>query len=124
MGNGGVGPADNNTFNFVDSLVCDDSIAVTDPQTGKTDNVHSQVVLHTSGRSFFHACIPDKPQAGVYGTFTEKATPAPGWGRGIFQGVTVGEIIIEGTINCQFAMDMKFRGEVCLRASEKGEDRD
>lgn len=119
MGNGGVG-ADANTVSFIHSLVCNDSVPVTDPQTGKTENTHSQLILHTSGKSAFQACIPDVPQAGVYGTFTEVSTPVSG--RGIFQGVTKGAIIIEGTINCQFAVDMKFRGEICLRTTESADE--
>jgi hypothetical protein len=118
VGSGGVGP-DATTINFVHNLVCDDSVLVTDPQTGKTDNVHSQITLNGSGRAALHACIPDVPQAGFYGTFTEVS--APTFGRGIFQGVTKGSVVVEGIINCQAAINMKFRGEVCLRTPE---DRD
>jgi hypothetical protein len=118
MGNGGMG-TDHNTISFVHSLVCDDDVLVTDPQTGKTENIHSQLVLNTSGRSSFQFCVPDAPEKGVYGTFTEIS--APGFGRGMFQGVTKGSILIEGTINCQAAINMKFRGAICLRIRE---DRD
>jgi hypothetical protein len=118
VGNGGIGP-DGKTISFIDQAVCDDGVLVTDPRTGKTDIVLSQVTLSGSGHADLQACIPDVPQAGFYGTFTEKKTPVDG--RGIFQGVTKGWVEIEGTINCQGAMSMRFRGEVCLRTSE---DRD
>jgi hypothetical protein len=111
VGNGGIGP-DATTISYIDHVVCDDDVLVTDPQTGKTDIVHSQVTLTGSGRAALEACIPDVPQAGFYGTFTEVKTPV--FGRGIFQGVTKGSVVIEGTINCQGVTSMKFRGEVCL----------
>lgn len=117
-GNGGIGP-EATTISFIHNLVCDDSVLVTDPQTGKTDNIHSQITLNTSGRAALQACIPDVPQVGFYGTFTEISAPVSG--RGIFQGVTKGAVVIEGTINCQGAVNMKVRGELCLRTAE---DRD
>jgi hypothetical protein len=118
MGNGGMG-TDHNTISFVHSLVCDDDVLVTDPQTGKTENIHSQLVMNTSGRSSFQFCVPDAPEKGVYGTFTEISVPV--FGRGMFQGLTKGSVVIEGTINCQAAINMKLRGEICLRTRE---DRD
>jgi len=112
MGSGGIG-ADGTTINFIHNLVCDDSVSVT-TDTGRTETVHSQITLNTSGMSVLQACVPGTPQAGAYGTFTETSVPVPMSGRGIFQGVTGGSIITNGTINCQFALDMKFQGQVCM----------
>jgi hypothetical protein len=112
MGSGGIG-ADGTTINFIHNLVCDDSVSVT-TDTGRTETVHSQITLNTSGMSVLQACMPGTPQAGAYGTFTETSVPVPMSGRGIFQGVTGGSIITNGTINCQFALDMKFQGQVCI----------
>jgi hypothetical protein len=112
MGSGGIG-ADGTTINFIHNLVCDDSVSVT-TDTGRTETVHSQITLNTSGMSILQACVPGTPQAGAYGTFTETSVPVPMSGRGIFQGVTGGSIITNGTINCQFALDMKFQGQVCI----------
>ena len=121
VGNGGIGP-DATTIGFTHNLVCDDSVLVTDPQTGKTDTIHSQLTLNTSGTASLQACIPDVPQAGFYGSFREMSVPVSG--RGIFQGVTKGAIVVEGTINCQAAIMMKLRGELCLRSSSGGGDDD
>jgi hypothetical protein len=121
MGNGGIGP-DATTIGFIHNLVCDDSVLVTDAQTGKTDTIHSQLTLNTSGTAALQACIPNVPQAGFYGSLREMSIPVSG--RGIFQGVTKGAIVVEGTINCQGAIAMKLRGEICLRTSETPAERD
>ena len=110
LGNGSIGA--DGTLNFVHQLVCDDSLSVTNPYTGRPEIVHSQLTLNASGTGAFYACVPNVPQAGSYGSFDEISVPISG--RGMFQGVTAGRIVTEGTINCQFAIDMEFQGEVCL----------
>lgn len=110
MGSGGVGL--DGTVHFVHQLVCDDSLSVTNPYTGRVETVHSQLTLNSSGTGAFHACVPNVPEAGSYGTFDETSTPVSG--RGMFQGVTAGLMNTRGTINCQFGIDMEFEGEVCL----------
>lgn len=110
LGSGGVGA--DGSVNFVHQLVCDDSVSVTNPYTGRLETVHSQLTLNTSGTGAFYACVPNIPQAGSYGSFDEISVPTSG--RGMFQGITAGRIVIEGTINCQFAIDMEFQGELCL----------
>jgi hypothetical protein len=112
MGNGGVGF--DGSINFIHTLVCDDSLPVTNPATGQRETVHSQLTLNTTGTSAFQACNPSNPLGGSYGTFKETSVPVPATGRGMFQGVTVGRVVIEGTMNCQFAIDMKLQGEICI----------
>lgn len=112
MGNGGAGSE--GSINFIHTLVCDDSLLITNPATGQREAVHSQITLNTTGTSAFQACNPSNPLGGSYGTFRETSVPMPGTGRGMFQGVTVGRVIIDGTMNCQFAIDMKFQGEICM----------
>lgn len=110
-GSGSIGP--DGTSNFVHDLVCDDSLSVTNPYTGRVETVHSQLTLNSSGTGAFYPCVHNVPEAGSYGTFDENSTPISGRGR--FQGVKAGLINTRGTINCQFAIDMEFEGEVCLR---------
>jgi hypothetical protein len=112
IGTGGVGS--DRSINFTHTLVCDDSLLITNPATGQRETVHSQVTLNTTGTSAFQACNPSNPLGGSYGTFEETSVPVPATGRGIFQGVTAGRIAIDGTMNCQFAIDMKFQGEICM----------
>lgn len=110
MGSGGVG-FDGTTISFIHNLVCDDSVSVT-TDTGATETVHSQVTLNTSGTAILQACNANDPLAGAYGTFAEISVPVSGRGR--FQGVTKGTIAIDGTINCLFSLDMKFKGQICM----------
>lgn len=110
LGSGGVGL--DGTTKFVDQLVCDDSLSVANPYTGRAETVHSQLTLNTSGTGAFYPCVHNVPAAGSYGTFDEISTPISGRGR--FQGVKAGLINNRGTINCQFGIDMEFEGEVCL----------
>ena len=112
LGNGGVG-SDSSTH-FVQTLVCDDSLPVTNPATGQRETVHSQITFNTTGTGVFQACNPNNPLGGSYGTFKEMSVPVPGTGRGMFQGVTAGRIAIDGSINCQFSIDVKFQGEICM----------
>ena len=112
MASGGIG-ADGSS-NFIDTLVCDDSLLITNPATGQRETIHSQITLNTTGKGALQACNPSSPLAGSYGTFRETSLPVPATGRGMFQGVTSGRIVIDGTINCQFAIDMKFQGEICI----------
>jgi len=116
MGNGGVGS--DGSINFMHTLVCDDSLLITNPATGQREAVHSQITLNTTGTSAFQACNPSNPLGGSYGTFRETSVPMPGTGRGMFQGVTAGRVVIDGTMNCQFAIDMKFQGEICMSSQK------
>ena len=80
---------------------------------------HSQLTLGTQGQlSDIQFCNGVDGSGGVSASFVEVSTPQAGLGgstgRGLFTGVTEGEIIIEGTINCVGSIDMKFRGEICL----------
>ncbi len=110
VGSGNLGS--DGTINFVHSLVCDDSISVTNPATGRTENVHSYVILNTTGTSALQACVPGNLEAGFYGSFREFSVPVSG--GGMFRGAQGGRIVIDGTVNCARALDMKFRGEFCM----------
>lgn len=109
----GQGGSADGTINFVHTFVCDDQTVFL--PTG--DTIHSQLTLNTSGVADVRACLsPPYPLGSTEGTFTEVSVPVPGSGRGIFTGVERGEVVIEGTINCMFSIDMKFAGELCLKA--------
>lgn len=108
LGSGGVGP--DGSINFVHTFVCDDQVSLAPGLA-----VHSQLSLNTSGTANAQACPAGYfPPGATSGGFTETSTPIPGTGRGIFTNVTAGEINVDGTINCAFAIDMKFSGAVCL----------
>jgi hypothetical protein len=99
MGNGGAGP--DGSINFIHTLFC-----------ANNETTHSQLTLSTSGSGTFQSCDPENPAAGIHGTFSEISIPLSG--RGIFQGVTAGKLVINGSINCQLAIDIQFEGEICL----------
>ncbi|MCO6434434.1 hypothetical protein [Nitrosomonas nitrosa] len=106
LGSGGAGQ--DGTLSFIHTIVCDDKF-----DTGiNNETIHSQLTLNTSGSGVFQLCDSGNPEGGVYGVFNEASIPL--FGRGIFQNVAGGEILIEGSINCQFAVDMEFKGHVCL----------
>jgi len=111
-GVGGVTPA--GEIDFFHTIVCDDSVEVLNPYIGQVETVHSQLTLHTTGTADFELCIPGVPAAGTHGTFDETSVAVPGTGRGIFQGVTVGALEVQGTTNCLFSIDMAFAGSACL----------
>jgi len=110
LGQGAAG--DNGSINFVHTFVCDDKVEF--PLTG--DTIHSQLTLNTTGFANVQSC-EGFPPGSTYGTFEETSVPVPGTGRGVFADVERGEIQIKGTINCLFAIDMKFSGAVCLKTS-------
>lgn len=106
LGNGSVGQ--DGAISFIHTIVCDDKFS-----TGiNNETIHSQLDLNTSGSGIFQLCDPTNPAGGVYGSFNETSVPL--FGRGIFQNVAGGAIEINGSINCQFSIDMKFKGYVCL----------
>ena len=77
---------------------------------------HSQLSLFTQGNiAILEVC----PNGGSFAfSFQEVSTPIVGDptkpSRGLFSGITDGEIIIIGTVNCQLEVDMKFKGYACL----------
>ncbi|MCW5600944.1 hypothetical protein [Nitrosomonas sp.] len=106
LGSGGVGQ--DGALSFIHTIVCDDKF-----DTGiNNEIIHSQLTLNTSGSGVFQLCDSGNPEGGVYGAFYETSVPL--FGRGVFQNVAGGEISIEGSINCQFAVDMDFNGYICL----------
>lgn len=106
MGNGGAGP--DGSINFIHTLFCADK----SPSKVNNEIVHSQLTLSTSGSGTFQSCNPENPTAGIHGNFSEISIPLSG--RGIFQGVTAGKLVINGKINCQLSIDIQFEGEICL----------
>jgi len=107
----GQGAAINGSINFIHTIVCDDHEIF--PLTG--DTIHSQLTLNTTGSINDESCPDGFPEGSTFGTFTEISSPIPGTGRGIFTGLEPGEINIEGSINCLFAIDMSFSGDICLK---------
>lgn len=93
---------------FLHTLSCDDSVEI----YGMT--AHSQMTLETEGEiAVAGFCNGTDPADGIYGSFVEHSIPVANTGRGIFTGVTEGEITIEGDINCLGSIDMTFAGEIC-----------
>lgn len=101
-------------FAFTHTLSCDDSVPVDLSYYGLgTQMAHSQLTLDTYGDIFPEgSCFP---LPGNQLSFIEHSTPsADNTGRGLFTGVTEGELTIEGTVNCLGSIDMKFDGYVCI----------
>jgi len=97
-------------FAFTHTLSCDDSIPVDLSDYGLgTQITHSQLTLDTHGDFFPEAGCP-----GVSGSFIEYSSPVANTGRGLFTGVTEGELTIEGTVNCLGSIDMRFGGYICM----------
>lgn len=94
---------------FTHTLSCDDNIEI----YGMV--AHSQLTLDTVGEiAVAGFCNGTDPSAGIFGSFVEHSSPTlDNTGRGIFTGVTEGEITIEGDINCLGSIDMSFAGEIC-----------
>jgi len=101
-------------FAFTHTLSCDDSQPVDLSYFGlDTQVAHSQLTLDTHGDLFIESSCAPLP--GVQASFIEYSSPsAANTGRGLFTGVTEGDITIEGTINCLGSIDMDFDGYVCL----------
>ncbi|OUS09794.1 hypothetical protein A9Q89_12630 [Gammaproteobacteria bacterium 53_120_T64] len=101
-------------FAFTHTLSCnDDNIVYLGPDFG-IQNAHSQLTLNTHGDlSIAGSCAPISD--GIYGSFIEYSSPsADNTGRGLFTGVTEGELVIEGDINCLGSIDMTFKGYICM----------
>ena len=101
-------------FAFTHTLSCDDNVPVDLSYYGLgTQIAHSQLTLDTHGDiSFEGSCAP---LPGNELSFIEYSAPsADNTGRGIFTGVTEGDLTIEGTVNCLGSIDMKFEGYVCM----------
>ncbi len=101
-------------FAFTHTLSCNDDNAVyLGPDFG-FQNAHSQLTLDTHGDLTIEgSCAPIS--SGIYGSFVEYSSPsADNTGRGLFTGVTEGELVIEGDINCLGSIDMRFKGYICL----------
>ena len=95
--------------NFLHTIVCDDDVAVGQPQ--------SQITLATTFLAQpvpTGACAANNPFGPVSFTFREGSVPIPNTGRGVFAGAnTLGQIIITGNYNCNGGINMKFEGQVC-----------
>jgi len=101
-------------FAFTHTLSCDDSVPVDLSYYGLgIQEAHSQLTLDTHGDiSFEDSCAP---LPGNLLSFIEYSSPsADDSGRGMFTGVTEGDITIKGTVNCLGSIDMKFNGYLCL----------
>jgi hypothetical protein len=89
---------DSTQFNFQHTLVCHD---------------HSELWLNTSGNMDDIQNCPGGQ--GVSFSFVEISTPVLAFpNKGLFVGITGGEIKTEGTSNCMAEIDMDFKGYVCL----------
>ena len=105
---------------FTHTISCDDKVAVNHPLFGEL-TAHSQLTFDTQGQVFdIQFCNGVDATAGISASFIEVSTPQSvmggSTGRGLFTGVTEGEITIEGNINCVGSIDMKFSGEICLNS--------
>lgn len=111
---------------FYHTLSCDDDSAVAPDGTA----LHSGMTLDTRGVktdgpwctwngdevSPENPLLPGAIIPRAF-SFTEKSTPIPGTGRGVFGGLpgtspAGGEIIVKGTFSCYGSIDMKFTGHV------------
>lgn len=101
-------------FAFTHTLSCDDNVPVDLSYYGLgTQIAHSQLTLDTHGDIFPEGSC--HPLPGNQLSFIEYSAPsADNTGRGIFTGVTEGELTIEGTVNCLGSIDMKFDGYICM----------
>jgi hypothetical protein len=91
---------------FTHRMVCDDSVAI--PGTSLT--IHSQAILDTH----FIEYVPGEYCGGSQFAFSFKEISHGQSGRGIFASNGGGTIVIEGTLSCSGAIDMKFSGIACL----------
>ncbi|OUS15222.1 hypothetical protein A9Q88_11720 [Gammaproteobacteria bacterium 50_400_T64] len=101
-------------FAFTHTLSCnDDNVIYLGPDFG-FQNSHSQLTLDTHGDLTINgSCAPISN--GIQGSFVEYSSPsADNTGRGLFAGVTEGELVIEGDINCLGSIDMTFKGYICM----------
>jgi len=103
----GVGTVLSGVTDLVHTIVCDDSVKSWNPYIGQFETIHSQATLHTNG----YFMVPTEP---CIFPFQEISEVVSGTGRGVFENVEQGELLIDGTANCQDSIDMKFNGYVCL----------
>lgn len=83
---------------FVHTVVCED---------------HSQLSFLTQGNitGFLQVCSADFAAF----SFQEVSTPdLTRLSKGLFAGITGGNLTITGTVNCQLEVDMTFEGYACL----------
>ena len=101
-------------FAFTHTLSCNDNVPVDLSYYGLgTQIAHSQLTLDTHGDIFVEGSCAPLP--GNELSFIEYSTPsADDTGRGLFTGITEGELVIEGTVNCLGSIDMAFQGYVCM----------
>lgn len=95
--------------NYLHTVVCDDKAAPGDAQ--------AQVTFATSFAAapvYTSACPAGSPGGPYAFTFVEISTPLPGTGRGAFDDVSGGALNIQGQVNCQGGITMKFTGSVCF----------
>lgn len=112
---------------FTHTLSCDDKVLLDTPSGALV--AHSQLTLDTQGQLAASFCNGIDPSQGVFGPFQERSVPknimGNSTGRGLFTGVTEGEIFIEGEINCAGSVDMAFEGYICMiRSRQASEDLD
>jgi hypothetical protein len=86
------------SLRFIHTLVCED---------------HSQASFLTQGNptAIVQACFPN------FDAFSFQEVSTPDLTRpikGLFEGMTGGSLTIRGIINCEFELDMKFEGHLCL----------
>lgn len=101
----GLHGVSNSPGTFIDTLVCDDTVAV----PNSTDTVHSQLITYT------RFTVPPTQicaSGGMQGAFKEISDPF--FGRGMFSSGGGGRLHVQGTINCAGSIDMLFYGNVCL----------
>jgi hypothetical protein len=85
---------------FTHTISCDDSVE------DAYGIVHSQLTFDTTGYlTGFEGCTA---------SFIEDSLARSESGKGVFDGMTSGGLIVEGTSNvCNGSIDMKFTGEIC-----------
>jgi hypothetical protein len=92
---------------FIHTIVCDDQTTDEWSYSLPNETIHSQITLATSFESAtFQTC----PAGHLLNYFTEKSIPLAGSGRGVFYGVSGGEIWVTGEMQCSLAIDMDFQG--------------
>lgn len=99
--------------NFKHTIVCDNKAAPREAQ----DQITFDTYFLTDPRDptyWTGFCDEGNPFGPVPFSFKERSIPVLGTGRGAFEDVTGGELIIEGDYNCDGGIVMKFRGEICL----------
>jgi hypothetical protein len=110
----GVAVGGSADINFLHSISCDDTIDTPILGAGPTVPVHSSIVLLTTGYVY-----PPQTPTQVF-TFQETSVPWAGApGRGLFAGVTEGQVDVTGAVYAApdgaspGSIDMKFSGYLC-----------